>query len=1427
MLIDNMSDQMIVILYELIMAGVSIVIEKNGSKVIGRIYTPLKRAREAAVKKMADELGRSDHGFPSVNYLELNFRFDTPTARNEIQKVLGGELESIDENILKQEMVNELLQTRPDLKDKAGLIVDKFLEYFEQECLKSEELKGLALANIIRSESTATQKVVEEFGQDIKDQLAEIKSILTSNPATKATTNESDIIKVTSVLEKRLIAERDDLIAQIKKWQSDGLFEKVKELAKSAYKVLEHINPEVSGSIFRLCGSYILRSIEDHELAQYWIDLAHGSDPNNHKTIALRAELHLVKQEWEKAKLLLAPIADSSSEALVKIFYAETLLHLAGAADAFHWLKQHSDLDKDDSDVKLNLSIFAARCGEYDYAAGIIEKLKEDAHPGPYPFLISAEIHVQRSIPKDLITISSSEDLELAKNYEAYGAAIVDYERGLELLKLTAKSKSQKEIAHFANKLSAMYLNIKNTVLAEKTLCKHWNVIRKQSQSWFTAAAIAQQKTTNKFKVLARAQKVLKYSGEEHLEALFAYSLLCINMEEWDPCLAALNSTDSNALDAEHLKAKLQMTLICYFNKGDNEQAEKSISALKEQFPKDEMWLIHKSIMLAHQENDEAAIKLLEPERANFPDSINVKLRLAALYNKTENYALALPLYKELASGLRSTRAYEISCLVAFKLEIPDEVLNIANAAEQNQITTENLKHYKALALSMLHATDDAIHLFSSFDMSTLSTNDYLFYASCYANKSNLPKALTLLEDAKVKYPQDIRIRRTLYVTYLEVNQPEKAFDEAYFILQNNPDEKAAYFAVMTTGFAIGKGEIAHQAMMDYLSRFGEGPEFKRASIDELKEIQKIDMEQHEVLWSAYLKGTIPEIFLARNYRFGVGGHRIMLLETSQQVMAFNGHPDSQKDQLINASEGSNVLIDYQALITLYLLDLVNPALELFGHMFIPENVSNQISLDLVKLATSYQQDRRDIARRTFSIIQASFIIHENFPRIDINEIDESIGNLSFDLTTSKEANCSFVIPGYEKTDASAIKDSFDVELFTVLDLVDILKTQGLISFKQHEEAINVIEKYNITRHNNAISIPSKLMLDWQAAEMLEECNLLARLSAVAAKIHIGPFSYTLVRSEIDNYSLQERIHNTLIGLESLISKLVTANKVKIVSIPDRRRKLKIRITKKITETEYIEDLVNICDENKFVLWSDDLFTANYVYTAEKLKTIGTRTVLDVLVDRNIISNESFIDKIVQFLEWNMFFTWINTDIILSCAETYSYARSDAFIILIKALTNEISKIPDHSPDAIEKSNFDVPSIALIRLWLISDKSQQLAMSIFDDIHTVVKLKPKLNMFWVAKCIIEFAKIGELPLRDLLQKLSLRFTGHIRDEFKSILKVILKICATDKESLIIQIGNRRIVAANILKAVRVGIPGYYDEMKGYAFKLDPTLSAFI
>lgn len=1410
-----------VILLESVKIGIPIVAQKLGKGIYKRLFPPIEKARKSAVSKMADELSSE---FPSVNFLELNFKFDSPAMKNELMNILSGEKPN--EAILKQEMAREVSQKWPKYSDKAGLIVDSFIKHFEQQCLAFDDLKSSVLAAIIREEHTATKTFIHRESEDIKkfidSRMSEMERKFESRMHVQNIEQEQETPTVLSALEKKFIQERDEIMALVKRWLSFDLYERIIQLAKEVFTLKDSVNPSISGSIFRLCSSFILRSHLDTEKANKWLNLAEELDPENHKTIALRAEFLCRDKKWSEAKELLEPIAISSNESFLKIVYAECLSHLSGAKEAFEWLKNQDNL-KDESDIQLNLAILAVEANELEFALDNTKKLKATPYPGPHPFLLSARILVKQATPRELISVSSPEDLELQKDMDRLRLAVPDLEEGLKLLKKT--SKPQKAIAYTAQNLTEIYLQLEDTDSAERHLCENWRFLRNDNKAWFSAASLAFIKN-KKEKALYRAQIALDRSKDDDYESFIRFALLCINMGEWDKCLKTIDRIKNENPDKDQLKALLQMELVCYYQSKDMQSTERLIETLKTKFPEDEMWVIHKSIFLTQQGKLDTAIKILTEASNNYPDSIKIKLRLSSLYRQIKNYPAALTIYKKLANLIGSVNSFEKACIVALEADSPDELLTIISTAESVGIISENLNHYRAIALSMSEKYDDAIELFETFPKDSLSSNDYVSFALSYSKRATPHKAIDLLKRAKNSFPKDIRINRSLYFCYLEINKPEDAFEEARICLQRNPDDRAAYFAVISTGFAIGKGEIAHNAMMEYLARFGEGPELKSVQIEDVKKMRKVSSEQSESLWKKYQEGLIPEVLLSHFNVLGTGSQRIMLLNSPAKVMAFGGHPDSQKRQLLDTVGGKQILLDYHALITIYLLNLIEPTVTLFKSINIPQVVLDEISNDKYKLSTVIQKDMQATYESVFSILKDEFEIIDTFPHINLKDITESVGNLIYDLTICKENKCSYVLPGFESKEVSEIRSVVDIEIISIVDIADLMKENGITSITEYNAVIEILSRHKLKKLGMSRHIADRFMFNWQALVMLEECKILKHIPKLFNVRQIGPFSFAVIKSDIDKYKTINDLQNKLIILEENIGQLIKKDQVKIIPSIQQAKNTTVQDSEAESKLEALEDIKTICKENNFILWSDDS-CFNSLSAAEGLKTTCTRTVLHVLLDSNLITKENHVQKIIQILKWNMFFCWTNVDLILKCAEMYGYSKNENFNILLGSLINEIKTFSDKILDPIEITNFNVASTCMQRLWFLSDKAQSLAMNVFDEIHAVVKFKALLNAYWIHKVIIDFAKMGVFPLMEFLQKLSLRMTGQIDDTFKKALKFTIGVSLKDKTEGILQVANARLVGANILKAVKVAIPQYEYELMNFALKLDPHIKTLL
>jgi hypothetical protein len=227
-----------------------------GKATLDRIFPIIDRARTAAVHRTAKTL---EIEFPSGNFVEMNFRFDSPQAKAELEKLVTGQ-GLPDATVLEKRMVEELRENWPEFASKAELIVGTFLKYFEEECLSRPELRGLTLASLVREESTTTHRIMQEGFRTLEEKI--LHGIDQMRAETRVlSTSELPYKKVATILEREYVEERDEILTEVRSWRGEGLHTRIEKLAKKTESVLEHVDKEISGSIFRLASTSFLRSM--------------------------------------------------------------------------------------------------------------------------------------------------------------------------------------------------------------------------------------------------------------------------------------------------------------------------------------------------------------------------------------------------------------------------------------------------------------------------------------------------------------------------------------------------------------------------------------------------------------------------------------------------------------------------------------------------------------------------------------------------------------------------------------------------------------------------------------------------------------------------------------------------------------------------------------------------------------------------------------------------------------------------------------------------------------------------------------------------------------------------------------------------------------------------------------------------------------
>ncbi len=1394
-----------------------LLVKPIGKKVFNYLFPIIDRVRKEASHKTAQAL---EADFPSGNFVEMNFRFDSPQAKMELEKLVTGR-GSPDSVVLEKLMVQELRENWPNFSAKAELIVGTFLKYFEEGCLSRPELQGLTLASLIKVENTATQHVVrEQVGALEKTMIMQFDQI--KDEIRALSTSEIPYKKLATFVEREYIEERDEILAHLRSWRGEGLHTRIEKLAKKAEGVVEHIDKEISGSIFRLASSSYLRSFNNIEAAKYWLNMAHMVEPENMKTIALQAEILCSEKKWTDAKDLLEPISEKAQEPYVKIMYAECLAHFSGFTAGYEWLKKY-DTKQEDDEIKLNIAILATRAGQDDYALSVFDELKKKASPGPYPYLYAASIYIEKATPRDLVTISTSIDIELRTNKQLLSIAADELSKGIELLHKGARSAM--EIGHALINLSKVYLALGDTSLAQKKLRKEWKVVREESEAWFTGASIAVARD-HKRRALLMARYALHLAGKDDIDSLLRYAVICMQAAAWDDALGATEKTLQRTSGPSYKKAALQIKAYCQLERGLEDLLEETIAELRSKFPKDESWVLTKTISLLKHYGSREALEFLEKEYTNLPISIPTNLLFAGLLHQNKLYEKALPLYKEIAFQTQNPGVFDMTVMVALEAKLPENALSILDQAEGIGIVSDKFVHYRAIALALSKEYEPAIKLFVSLPEASLTGNDLLLYADSWEQRADPERAIAILEKGLERYPADVRLCRKLLFLYLETNRPEKALEQAVKWLEIDPDDRGAYFAVMMTGFPLG-AKSAGRALSDYLARFGEGPELRRGTVEDIKKFTSEKQPMDEMLWKQYQDGQLPEAVLGNRSKYGIGGTRLLLLlYSNQRIMAFKGDVKSQWSEFVSLLEAKKVVLDYHALITAFLLKMLEPLFQIANTVVLHETVLRELREDLVMLQSFHQERRCQVLKNVLSRIQRTFKVHDVFMKPNLSTPQENFNNSHFDLLSCKAEQCVYVTPGFETREDVADSDKYGVDIISVLDLLDLLKETGSIPVARYETVLSNIPKYKISSLKKLDSAPQRLMIDWYALEMLEEQELLEDvIPKLSKELHIGPFSYVIIKSEVEEFQKIAEIIQTLRDIESFVGTAVGNGRIRISTTSERLGNNSV-LSKGRQFVKHLRELKETCVEQSAILWTDDLCT-NTVMTTEGVKTVGTRTVLDFLTARRVLSRQEFVENVAQLIKWNMFFCWVNAEIILTCAEMYSYALSDSLRALLNPTLGEIGAFETADPQGTDTSHFRVWSEVVADLWLKSPKAQNLAVEIFDLLYGEAKKNKLTSVLWIGSCLYRLATLGDVPLAEFLQRLALRMTEMLPDKLEILLEYILESKVGVEKSLLLSADSLLTAKINVLRAAKTALPGLYPKLKKLAIELNPQIKALM
>ena len=263
---------------------------------------------------------------------------------------------------------------------------------------------------------------------------------------------------------------------------------------------------------------------------------------------------------------------------------------------------------------------------------------------------------------------------------------------------------------------------------------------------------------------------------------------------------------------------------------------------------------------------------------------------------------------------------------------------------------------------------------------------------TCFTERKDFSKAFALLEDVTNAHP-DVLLGFTEFAGLLSVN---KRIDEAFSLLNDEAvrarfwNETQFLVRYMDLGYRTDHELEAHRAMLQ-IRKLEDGKEerdrtLRKFEFDEAVNFMRGRREYLDEMDSLVVGGRLPWTLLPlkeRNPLQQVWSYRTQNLvpwETKSgrahfSTYASNGYcADNDSDavrQLVRlsaAKEGSDIVVDVSALITLHNLGLIDATTKYFGKIFVPSFYRN-LELEDARRLQPHQRSRVDQSRRLFELL--------------------------------------------------------------------------------------------------------------------------------------------------------------------------------------------------------------------------------------------------------------------------------------------------------------------------------------------------------------------------------------------------------------------------------------------------------------------------
>lgn len=705
---------------------------------------------------------------------------------------------------------------------------------------------------------------------------------------------------------------------------------------------------------------------------------------------------------------------------------------------------------------------------------------------------------------------------------------------------------------------------------------------------------------------------------------------------------------------------------------------DEATALIKETLPSGNLWNKILQVRYFKSNGNKAAVDkvLKEIDNQNLPNDIAAEIKLirADYAIKEENWEEARNALEDSYKLALSPLALKELLYVLTKLQDNEQAMKVAEQIESLGIvdwqvkyiiaqTTRNLGKYKkseeVWRELYKHDTDNSQYAYGLAEI--------LIIQNVIGNKDNaLNILLPFIKDEKNFNLNCLALACDIY----RANENDrKAFDLLESNFDKIKDTPSLLLKHMELGYQTDNEINVNKSILrlKILKQEGKVPEreFSEISIDEVKELITERYESQEKIKDLYRFGKIPRLYMCHHFNIP------LYLDWAVKTQVLK-HPPEQKQLIDFVTYSTNgmrvqlnkwgknqlvpivvpekteeIIIDYNALITVHRLDLFKKLCKRFSIIYYPHVLRN-IWITERSLFSHHQLSREKTHKTLYERLQSGDIKDTLTPD-PINRAEITNDNIiKRRLSLSISEGIPLVDAYIKKEDLVNFSKVYIVRL---TQLVDWLYQKGRLSEKQWQEKKNIARDEHQIYENKDLEVKLeetyRIQAEETTLELMEQNGLVQILIDMGVQIFVERCTANYIKNNINTLDFKMKVNNWHKDLESFVNEDDSFMESESIFSNDEGKNVKNLYGEAVFST------IKMATEKKLPILTDDR-CIQMIHIPQILdKQFGTDALLNDLYKNEIIGIDEYANAFLKLCQWRYYFLLPHVDILVSFAHQY------------------------------------------------------------------------------------------------------------------------------------------------------------------------------